>query len=847
MELSLKQSPSMDGNQDPMQAQLALQQRQLEQQQALEKADLTKVQGQIENKVGNKLDQHSPEDQTILKKALAKEAVKVGGEDARIGGIGVHSETGKIVAQVGEFHHATIDPKATLEAAKHTADPTAKLATPEASKTLEPERERSPALDKTPERDSSQALAKIDAKIEHKLDAYSPEEQQVLKQALAAEMVKVGGENAPISRIGVTDDGRIAVSNETHTAVIDARATLEEAQKEQASLVREQAAQELAQQNPEQAALEKHVDERYDHYMATIQDEMKSLNAIRADYDNFAALPEAERDALNDRMSELSSQRNALHDVTDLPLQEQAAYYAQRDQGESTPAIAEAAPDIHQEQHFVPEMQPLPPETALPQEQSNTPPVTEGTISEDNLQRYADQGIEPVLESSPLNVPPLAPEDMTVSDAEMARLNAELNTISTEGTAVNAANTEAQAASETKEFTEINQAIEQMQDSSDKSLWENIKDATNQTLETASNIGNFIKDEGLNVLGDTTIATTEAAMAVGSGAIMQSVGGLAGLASAPFVGMDQAATITRGVADFGTYKPQSEAMKTVAMSTAPITNAIAQEYRYTQEATENAYGVGAAAVLFTAPELLLAASPLGRVNPVRSSLGNLGRDIRIGENFHPSLGPVANSFERQMQPALRKADLSVKEFNELRTTVVDDLTPKQVEQIKTVRDAVPVPTENTMMQKVIPEADIQNYLSGKYTEISGYIARTDDVLHVKGSANVIESLRLDYPNTPFTNEGSYGVIRFQTPKPENLNIPYGKQFGGTNTDGLPCTLNGFSGARNGEIVPEFKVPWENKSVPKNGAKLYQIDKNGSESLVGEFSEKQNRFVPKGDK
>jgi 6-pyruvoyl-tetrahydropterin synthase len=596
MELSLKQSPSMNGNQDPMQAQLALQQKQLEQQQALEKADLTKVQGQIENKVGNKLDQHSPEDQQILKKALAKEAVKVGGENARIGGIGVHPQTGQIVAQVGEFHHANIDPKATLEAAK--------LATPEASKTLEPERERSPALDKTPERDTSQVLAKIDAKVEHKLDAYSPEEQQVLKQALAAEMVKMGGENAPISRIGVADDGRISAANERHVAVIEPRATLETAQKEQANLVREQAAQELAQQNPEQAALEKHVDERYDHYMATIQDEMKSLNAIRADYDNFAALPEAERDALNDRMNELSSQRSALHDVTDLPLQEQAAYYAQRDQGESTPAIAEAAPDIQQEQHSVPETQPLPSETALSQEQSNTRPVPEGTISEENLQRYADQGIEPVLESPPLNVPPLAPEDMTVSDAEMARLGAELNTISTEGAAVNAANTEAQAASETKEFTEINQAIEQMQDSSDKSLWENVKDAANQTLETASNIGNFIKDEGLNVLGDTTIATTEAAMAVGSGAIMQSVGGLAGLASAPFVGMDQAATITRGVADFGTYKPQSDAMKTVAMSTAPITNAIASEYQQIYDSNVDYYGEGKTALMFGGVEAL---------------------------------------------------------------------------------------------------------------------------------------------------------------------------------------------------------------------------------------------------
>ena len=247
--------------------------------------------------------------------------------------------------------------------------------------------------------------------------------------------------------------------------------------------------------------------------MATIQDEMKSLNAIRADYENFAALPEAEQTALNDRMNELSSQRSALHDVTDLPIQEQAAYYAQRDQGESTPPIAEATVEIHPEHAPISETQPLPSETAF-QEQSNTPTVPEGAISEENLQRYADQGIEPVLESPPLDVPPLAPEDMTVSDAEMARLNAELNTISQEGAAVNASNTEAQAASETKEFTEINQVIDQMQDSSDKSLWENAKDTASQTLETASIIGGYFKQEGSNFI-DTVSQIPETAANVG--------------------------------------------------------------------------------------------------------------------------------------------------------------------------------------------------------------------------------------------------------------------------------------------------------------------------------------------
>ena len=45
--------------------------------------------------------------------------------------------------------------------------------------------------------------------------------------------------------------------------------------------------------------------------------------------------------------------------------------------------------------------------------------------------------------------------------------------------------------------------------------------------------------------------------------------------------------------------------------------------------------------------------------------------------------------------------------------------------------------------------------------------------------------------------------------------PYGKVFGGTNGDGPPCTLNGFTGARNGAIVPEWELSVRVK--PNKGA------------------------------
>ena len=48
-----------------------------------------------------------------------------------------------------------------------------------------------------------------------------------------------------------------------------------------------------------------------------------------------------------------------------------------------------------------------------------------------------------------------------------------------------------------------------------------------------------------------------------------------------------------------------------------------------------------------------------------------------------------------------------------------------------------------------------------------------------------------------------------------LTIQNGAQFGGTNTTGSPCTQNGFTGARNGIEIPEWRfsdgAPLEDKA------------------------------------
>ena len=66
---------------------------------------------------------------------------------------------------------------------------------------------------------------------------------------------------------------------------------------------------------------------------------------------------------------------------------------------------------------------------------------------------------------------------------------------------------------------------------------------------------------------------------------------------------------------------------------------------------------------------------------------------------------------------------------------------------------------------------------------------------------------------------------------------YGKAFGGTNTDSAPCTLNGFTGARNGEIIPEWIV---NGSLePIEGAELHEVI-GTKDSIVAVFDGKYFR-------
>ena len=84
--------------------------------------------------------------------------------------------------------------------------------------------------------------------------------------------------------------------------------------------------------------------------------------------------------------------------------------------------------------------------------------------------------------------------------------------------------------------------------------------------------------------------------------------------------------------------------------------------------------------------------------------------------------------------------------------------------------------------------------------------------------------------------GSEMCIRdSKTTDAEKIKTPYGEIFGGTNTEGPPCTLNGFTGARNGQIIPEWSLSSEYVK-PKKGAELHKVV-NGKDTVVAIFDGK----------
>lgn len=195
-----------------------------------------------------------------------------------------------------------------------------------------------------------------------------------------------------------------------------------------------------------------------------------------------------------------------------------------------------------------------------------------------------------------------------------------------------------------------------------------------------------------------------------------------------------------------------------------------------------------------------------------------------------------------MNIVLKNNNLSFDDFTKLRLKDVSSLSENEIEVLKSVRKSFSMPDSTTTLQKVIPAGDINKYLDGTYTQVGGFVTKADDAVHLSSYDDIYDSLRLDYPNTAYNmaSDESLAVIRYTTDDVSQIKIPFSSQFGGTTTGAPPFTGNGFTKALNGQTIPEFQCT--TYLDLNDGAKLFEISKDGTETLRGIYSELQGKFI-----
>jgi hypothetical protein len=83
---------------------------------------------------------------------------------------------------------------------------------------------------------------------------------------------------------------------------------------------------------------------------------------------------------------------------------------------------------------------------------------------------------------------------------------------------------------------------------------------------------------------------------------------------------------------------------------------------------------------------------------------------------------------------------------------------------------------DTMMHKSIPAADWPNYHSGTYDTVGGFVARSEDMTHLRTGDDIVQGQRLDYAGTKFHPGGDVYVIEFPAGNPSSYEVPFGSSY-----------------------------------------------------------------------
>lgn len=235
----------------------------------------------------------------------------------------------------------------------------------------------------------------------------------------------------------------------------------------------------------------------------------------------------------------------------------------------------------------------------------------------------------------------------------------------------------------------------------------------------------------------------------------------------------------------------------------------------------------------------------------------------IGKSkFEASNFSAENSYDAHASQEVR--DLAAKANSELvpmgepipeERTAKEPYSKEDVLALKAEREKVDVPSENTVMQKIVGvdtgdiEKDLSRYLNPtdkneapKSVDVTGFVAKAEDIApFTRTPQECYDNARLDYKKTQFTdpNQPVY-VLRFTDGT--NYEVPYNAEFDGHCTEGQPCAGNGYL-AGDKHMIPEFKVV---KDSEDHGAiitdgEIYRLNPDGNEELVATFDKDDEKF------
>lgn len=214
--------------------------------------------------------------------------------------------------------------------------------------------------------------------------------------------------------------------------------------------------------------------------------------------------------------------------------------------------------------------------------------------------------------------------------------------------------------------------------------------------------------------------------------------------------------------------------------------------------------------------------------------------INIGKYSLASISKE-RGFIDMLPELLKKEGITEEEFVNYTNYIRKELPYTPRAQIARLRNAVPSPTAETVMQKVIPASDLEKYISGQYDNIQGFITKAADTKHFKSFDDLYYGLRLDYDGTKFfLDEGCCYAIRFTSDNiPLKVDIPRGSKF----KDPYPFTSHGFTAGTNRRIgVPEFCTTSPIKI--EVGSEIWKISRDGKQTLYAIMGKSKFEIIEK---